>query len=232
MDYFLTLRPEQKANIHIIIDRMSHRGITNLYAMAAVLAVVSKESGFVPHSESSYAHTSNARIRKVFTKRVAGYSEEALTALKSNDVNFFNAVYGLAKFGQTSAEGYKFRGRGFNQITFKENYKRLGTKIKVDLVANPDRLNEPAIAADCLLQYFIDGFATAPKDDLALYNCTGINDFKNYVDSVHAVYHANAGWGHSKAELDADPTGGRKLAESRVKGFLDMILEMNNNKIV
>jgi predicted chitinase len=60
---------------------------------------------------------------------LSNLSEAELTKLKSNDEAFFNAVYGLAKYGQTANEGYKYRGRGLNQITFKsETTKKLAIK--------------------------------------------------------------------------------------------------------
>ena len=221
--YFDNLTTEQKNNIKFIIKRMNEKGITNPITQSAILAVVSKESAFVPRSESSYRNTENSRIRKIFGSRVQQYNEAELTTLKNNDEAFFNAVYGLAKFGQTAKEGYKYRGRGLNQITFKGNYKKVGDQIGIDLVNNPDRLNELPIATDCLINFFMNSFKSATPDKLAAYNATDINSFKSTKDSVRAVYNANSGWKTSIAAIHSDPTGGRAKAESRVEGFMEMI---------
>jgi len=221
--YIDNLTTEQKSNIKFIVKRMIEKGITNPITQSAILAVVSKESAFVPQSEGSYRNTDNIRIRKIFGSRVQQFNEAQLTTLKSNDEAFFNAVYGLEKFGQTANEGYKYRGRGLNQITFKGNYKKVGTQIGIDLVSNPERLNELPIATDCLINFFMNSFKSATPDKLAAYNATDINSFKSTKDSVGAVYNANSGWKTSIAAIDSDPTGGRAKAESRVEGFMDFI---------
>ncbi|MEK6421140.1 MAG: glycoside hydrolase family 19 protein [Burkholderia gladioli] len=43
--------------------------------------------------------------------------------------------------------GYKYRGRGYVQVTWKNNYEAIGQKIGVDLVSEPDQMLDPEIAA-------------------------------------------------------------------------------------
>jgi putative chitinase len=51
-----------------------------------------------------------------------------------------NRVYAnrMGNGDEASGDGYKFRGRGFIQLTGKSNYTAFGKFIGVDLVANPD----------------------------------------------------------------------------------------------
>jgi hypothetical protein len=49
-------------------------------------------------------------------------------------------------------DGYKYRGRGYVQVTWKNNYRAVGDKVGVDLVTDPDRMQEPEIAA-CAMVY-------------------------------------------------------------------------------
>jgi putative chitinase len=51
-----------------------------------------------------------------------------------------NLVYGgrMGNGPEATGEGYKFRGRGYIQLTGKDNYKAFSTAIGEDCVANPD----------------------------------------------------------------------------------------------
>ncbi|MEQ1875593.1 MAG: peptidoglycan-binding protein [Bdellovibrionia bacterium] len=56
--------------------------------------------------------------------------------------------------GNTGApDGERFRGRGFIQLTGRANYKTFGAALGIDLVKNPERANEPGIAAAVLCEY-------------------------------------------------------------------------------
>lgn len=226
--------PEQQSNIAAIVLEAKAKGITNEFAIASILSVVSKETNFKYKAESTYRTTDNARIRKIFGSRLSMYSESDLTTLKKNDAQFFDAVYGYKtevgrKNGNTApGDGWKFRGRGPNQITFKNLYAKLSKQIGVDLINNPDLANSPKVAAKIVIQYMINAFASAPKTTLALYRSTGINDFKSLSDSLGAFYHANAGWGKSKSAIDLDPTGGLKKAKSASSRFYEFV---SHNKV-
>jgi len=67
---------------------------------------------------------------------------------KAGQKAFFDIYYNDAyrgedyKMGNTSSDdGYKYRGRGLIQVTGKDNYKKLGESLGVDLVANPELLD-------------------------------------------------------------------------------------------
>jgi predicted chitinase len=43
-------------------------------------------------------------------------------------------------------DGFRFRGRGYVQITGRANYQRIGSLLAVDLIGNPEQALDPAIA--------------------------------------------------------------------------------------
>lgn len=225
--YINSLSTEQKKNIRFMVQVMGAKGITNTYMQAGILAVVSKESAFIPKEEAGYQSTSNDRIRKIFGSRVASLSEEALTKTKSDPKAFFDLIYG-GRYGNAADEGYKYRGRGMNQLTFKGNYVAARKHTPVDIVQFPERLNELEVATDVLIGYFKDNL-TSSKARLSEYGMTGMNEAPNTSSAVGAAYHANAGWGKSKAAIDQDPTGGLSKAKSRVDALYDFIKDGAGN---
>jgi predicted chitinase len=75
-----------------------------------------------------------------------------------SEYEYFEGMYGMKKsLGNTEAgDGYKYRGRGFIQLTGRANYQRYGEKLGVDLVNSPDLAMNAGIAAKVALLYFKD----------------------------------------------------------------------------
>lgn len=190
-------------NVSALEDAMNRHNITNEFARKAILGVVSKESPDL-RPEVDYSRTSNSRIREVFGSRVAELSDSQLDALKANPTKFWDRVYGPddptgkgAKYGNTEpGDGEKYRGRGFNGITFKSNYRnlqkvyneigKLKTKDSIDIVSNPEQLEDPDIAAEFAVLYYIDSFKRTGRD---------VNGYSNLESAVTDYVRATAGWG-------------------------------------
>ncbi len=77
---------------------------------------------------------------------------------------YFNRYEGRKDLGNTVAgDGYKFRGRGYVQLTGRRNYALASSKLGVDLVNNPDRALEPTLAAAIMFLGMSEGWFTGKE---------------------------------------------------------------------
>jgi hypothetical protein len=96
-------------------------------------------------------------------------------------------------FGKTDAEsrhcirnrsyavvvnGHVYYGRGFVQLTWYDNYVRMGKELGVDLASYPDLALQPAIAAQILVVGMVKGMFTGKKLSDYISN-DGMNDYWN-----------------------------------------------------
>jgi len=238
MSYLNTLNSTQKNNMKLLLNEAKKQGITNVYTRAAILAIISKESSFVPTEEKGYGTTSTARIKSVFGSKLAGMSDAEVDALKKNDRLFFNKIYGKrygndgyvsGTFKQEWAgpyedgnDGFRYRGRGFNQITFKSNYKAIGGEINKDLMSSPELLQKPEVAAAAAVAFFVRAFRKSYSSrHQQAYHSKDINGFTNITDATLAVFNANAGFGNKIYTADSSTnTGGLEKSLARSSEML------------
>jgi putative chitinase len=76
-------------------------------------------------------------LKKIFPKYFPGNLSESYAR---NPEKIASKVYGgrMGNGGEDTKEGWKFRGRGYIQLTGKDNYTLFGKAINEDIVSNPD----------------------------------------------------------------------------------------------
>jgi len=187
-------------NIPTIKNELINAGFFNKTLINSILAVIGKESNFKPQSEN--LNYSAKRITEVFKSVPLSIAD----TLKNNPVKLGNYVYG-GKYGNTEqGDGYKYRGRGFNQITFKNLYKSLGNKLNLDLVNNPDLLNNVKIASQSAGIYFKDSFNQNRKKIISKYgiDILNIQPGADPLKILKIVVNANAGFGASESLINSE----------------------------
>jgi putative chitinase len=110
--------------------------ITNNLRLAHFLAQCGHESaGFKAVSEN--LNYSVDGLKKIFPKYFPGNLAESYAR---NPEKIASKVYGgrMGNGDETTKEGFKFRGRGYIQLTGKSNYTNFAKFIGEDTVANPD----------------------------------------------------------------------------------------------
>jgi len=109
--------------------------ITNL-RLCHFLAQCSTESGNFKLTLENLNYSTSG-LMKIFPGYFPGNLAESYA---HQPEKIASRVYGsrMGNGDETSKEGWKFRGRGFLQVTGKQNYQILGDFLNVDLVSNPD----------------------------------------------------------------------------------------------
>jgi len=116
---------------------MEKFGISNPTRLAHFLSQVAHESGNFKFVNENLNYSSKG-LMAIFKKY---FPTEALAITYQRKADkIANKVYAsrMGNGDEASGDGYKFRGRGYIQLTGKDNYKAFSDFIGEDCVANPD----------------------------------------------------------------------------------------------
>ncbi|RUO33751.1 hypothetical protein [Aliidiomarina soli] len=112
-----------------------------------------------------------------FTKGQArGFFDPGAERLGEQEANI---NYGGRLGNNQPGDGYRFRGRGYCQLTGRDNYERLGSALNVDLVTDPTFASDPELATRIILLGMKDGRFTGRS--LSRYLDPKISNFPDYV---------------------------------------------------
>ena len=130
------------AVIAMIPDTAAKFGINTPLRLAHFLAQCGHESGGFRATQENLKYSAKG-LMGIFRKY---FPTEALAnAYARQPAKIAAKVYGnrMGNGNEASGEGYKFRGRGYIQLTGKENYTAFGKSIGEDMTANPDKVAGP-----------------------------------------------------------------------------------------
>jgi putative chitinase len=141
--------PEARAQLFaIVLDKSLVDGDINLpLRIRHFIAQVMTETGGCRGIIESTNYTNPERLDQIFNN-VQGI-EHAKRLIATGPVAIGNTIYANknGNGGVDSGDGYRYRGRGFLQITGRANYHALGALTGMPLEDNPDLLGEPEPAA-------------------------------------------------------------------------------------
>lgn len=130
----LKIEPIVMDEIKTVIEKFN--GTTPL-RLAHFIAQCAHESGDFKLVRENLNYSAKS-LKAVFGKY---FPNEALAAAyERKPEKIANLVYGnrMGNGNELSGDGFRFRGRGFIQLTGKDNYKAFSDFIGEDCVANPD----------------------------------------------------------------------------------------------
>ncbi|MDM0040273.1 glycoside hydrolase family 19 protein [Variovorax sp. J22G21] len=153
--------PYSKENSDLILQAAQSARITDAKELANFMGQMQVESrGFTKmHENLNY---SGERLLKVFPGRNGMDTLEKANAIAAEGPEkVAEAIYGgewgkrPGNLGNTEpGDGWKYHGRGFVQLTGRDNYAHYGKALGLDLVNHPDLAAEPANAAKIAVQYW------------------------------------------------------------------------------
>jgi hypothetical protein len=150
--------------------------------------------------------------------------------------------YGSQSYLQ-SKPYYPYYGRGYVQLTWEDNYRKMGTKLGVNLLGdNKDRALEPSIAAEVMYAGMRDGDFTSKK--LADYFSSTTNDpvgarrIINGTDRAQTIagYHDKFLKALTDAKVDGTPQptppNNEYVTRAEFNAFLANLITAVNNSLL
>lgn len=149
-----------------IPDTAKKFGIDTPLKLAHFLAQCGHESGGFRLTQENLNYSAQG-LKNIFPRYFPGNLSESYAR---NPQKIASKVYGgrMGNGPESSGEGYKFRGRGYIQLTGKDNYTAFGKAINEDITSNPDLVSTkyPLLSAawffskNCLKKCVDDSNAT------------------------------------------------------------------------
>jgi len=147
----IPLSKDSGLDVNIINRQMAAYGINTPLRVAHFIAQLAHESGSFKYTSENLNYSASA-LRSVFGKYFP--VQEIANDYARKPQLIAGRVYAdrMGNGDEKSNEGWKYRGRGYIQLTGKDNYTQLTKETGFDFINNPDELaNNPkyAILAAC-----------------------------------------------------------------------------------
>lgn len=122
------------------------------------------ESAHFTRMEENLNYRDPARLASLF--RAVKDTADAAALIAQGPQAIANRVYAnrLGNGDEASGDGWRYRGSGYIQLTGRDNYRKFGNKVNMDLVDNPDLVRQPPTAARVAFAYW-DATGCSPLAD-------------------------------------------------------------------
>ena len=132
-------------------------GINDPTELANFMAQVGHESSGLTRLEESFRYTRDIAqipVRSAWREGPEALEAARQAAVKGKPEALAELMYGGRLGNDTPGDGYRYRGRGYIQLTGKDNYRNAAEELGLDLLQQPDLTAEPAIASKIAIWYW------------------------------------------------------------------------------
>jgi putative chitinase len=132
-------------------------GITSPAELANYMAQVTHESLDLNRLNEGFKYTRNIDqipVQSAFRNGRKELEEARLEALQGKPEHLGELMYGGRMGNTDSGDGYKYHGRGYVQLTGKDQYAAAGKALGLNLVEHPELAAEPANASKIAVAYW------------------------------------------------------------------------------
>jgi len=145
-------------------------GIDRPDELAAFMANMTHESLDLQRLEESFRYTKSIDQIKVASAHRRYSPEELdgarLEALSGQPESLARMMYGARMGNDDAGDGYRFRGRGYTQLTGRDNYERVGEALGLDLVNHPERAAIPENAEKIAVHFWKTAVPVEARGDI------------------------------------------------------------------
>lgn len=165
-------------------------GMTSPKELANFMAQVSAESGGLNKLDESFRYTKNISqipVKYAHREGDAALETARVNALKGQPEELARLMYGGRNGNNDTADGYAYRGRGYIQLTGKDNYEAAGKALHLDLTHDPDLASKPENAAKIAVWYWQNRVPDKAHEDVKAATLA-INGGHNGLDTRQAQF--------------------------------------------
>ncbi|MGV8958889.1 MAG: XVIPCD domain-containing protein [Stenotrophomonas sp.] len=152
-----------------LLQQATQAGITSPRELANFMAQVGHESNGLNRLEEGFRYTrgiSQIPVASAMRQGPKVLEEARLEALRGHPETLGDLMYGGRMGNNQPGDGYLYRGRGYIQLTGKENYEKAGEALNLDLVKHPELAAQPENAARIAVWYWETRVPEAVREDV------------------------------------------------------------------
>jgi putative chitinase len=144
-------------------------GLINPRELANFMAQVTHESNGLNRLEESFRYTRNISqipVQSAWREGADTLDAARKQALMGKPEQLAELMYGGRNGNDEPGDGWKYHGRGYIQLTGKDNYRAAGEALDLDLVKHPELAADPQHASKIAVWYWENRVPENAREDV------------------------------------------------------------------